>query len=177
MGVLSEQLLREQAALLAEIDAAFADVNRDGGVSWSEAEAIDDRYSESERLEARQSDKDLHWSELVNDKTWDYELGMNWCFLDPIGFRYYLPPSMKRCMMIGGHGFPLRFWLEHRGSESSAPTTRVHSLLNERQRVCVGRFLRFMVDMSREEEWGEDVAGEWEVTLQSGWPRHTSGRQ
>jgi len=80
-----------KAALIEEIIAAFDGVSREGGVSMSEAEVIDDYGSDEERTAARLSDTDTRWQDVT-----DEQLGSNWplSFFDPIGFRYYIPAYM-----------------------------------------------------------------------------------
>ena len=165
--------MREQSALNAEIDAAFADVGREGGVSWSESVVIDNYGSMEERLAARASDRDVRWRDLVGDKQWESECGVGgWSFLDPIGFRYYLPASMKQQVIAGhGEGF-LEYQLDYRGDEFDSWKAEKHSLLNDRQRACVARFLQFMVDVTREEEWGEIDAEGWQRALDRHWCKY-----
>ena len=80
-----------KAALIEEIRAAFDGVSREGGVSMSEAEVIDDYGSDEERAAARLSDTDSRWQDVP-----DEQLALNWPlhFFDSIGFRYYLPAYM-----------------------------------------------------------------------------------
>ncbi len=80
-----------KAALIEEIIAAFDGVSREGGVSMSEAEVIDDYGSDKKRAAARLSDTDTRWQDVS-----DEQLALNWplTFFDPIGFRYYLPAYM-----------------------------------------------------------------------------------
>lgn len=77
-----------KAALIEKIIAAFDGVSREGGVSMSEANVIDDYGSEAERAAARASDIDTRWQDVTEE-----QLAENWpiSFLDAIGFRYYLP--------------------------------------------------------------------------------------
>lgn len=77
-----------KAALIEEINAAFDGVSREGGVSMSEAEVIDDYGSDEERAQARARDTESRWQDIS-----DEQLALNWpiSFFDPIGFRYYMP--------------------------------------------------------------------------------------
>ena len=96
-------------AIIEEICIAFADVKRDGGISWSETEVIDGYGSEEERQQARGSDKDTHWNQLIDDPKWQPFGFGGFNFIDEIGFRYYLPPTMIRFLRgditeyFGGH--------------------------------------------------------------------------
>jgi hypothetical protein len=82
----------EREALIAEIYAAFKDVSREGGVSWSETYVLDFYGTPEERAEARDRDRDWSWTDLVDDPDWQIGQGSGGLtFLDAIGFRYYLP--------------------------------------------------------------------------------------
>jgi|LauGreDrversion4_2_1035121.scaffolds.fasta_scaffold108745_2 hypothetical protein len=80
--------------LIDLIKDAFKDVTREGGVSWHECEVIDNYGSDAERALARSRDTDRHWTELLSTEAF-YPSGIGgFCFLDPIGFRYYLPAAL-----------------------------------------------------------------------------------
>jgi hypothetical protein len=175
----SDELKAERAALLAEIDAAFDNVRRDGGVSWSESKVIDNHGSSEERQKARESDTDPRWNELVDQSGWRLDIGDSgiggFSFLDAIGFRYYLPAAMKRSVLgvyDGGVGYHLRY-----GGKLDRWLAEQHSLLDRRQQRCVARYLRYMIDVSRqpEHEWGEEAAVEWTKTLDSHWLQFANG--
>jgi len=83
------QYEQKKQALIEEITTAFDGVSREGGVSLSEAWVIDDYGSDEERAKARKQDTETSWQE-VSDK--DIAHGYSClCFLDEIGFRYYIP--------------------------------------------------------------------------------------
>lgn len=78
---------------------AFRGVSREGGVSWSETDVIDDYGTEEERAIARASDTDTEWEELILSGTFlDDAAPGSFCFLDAIGFRYYLPAAMCQAL-------------------------------------------------------------------------------
>src|SRR5882757_5864474 len=80
---------QRRAAVVDQIRSAFAGVGREGGVSLHEAEVIDDMGSRRERNRARKLDTDRVWWEVPEaDIAYHYLI---FCFLDPVGFRYYLP--------------------------------------------------------------------------------------
>lgn len=166
MTPLPPELEREREELIREIHAAFADVSREGGVSWSEAEVIDGYGTEEEKAAARRADKDRSWTELVDNRKWDPGFGIGgYCFLDAIGFRYYLPPAMIRCIRSGfdeGIAFHLtrEGRLRHMGAQ--------WSLLDQRQQRCVARFLRFMVAHT-EADGDEFFRKRWDEPLQRYW--------
>ena len=145
-------------SLLAEIHDVFRDVSREGGVTWGESVLMDmgGQFDESPR-----PDNDTHWSQLVDDESWQPQPGIGgFCFLDPIGFRYYLPPVLIRCIRSGcDEG------IQDHLSEAS-PGFMQHrleqlSLLDHRQRRCVARFLLYM---SRKYD-----TPYWFGTLNEGW--------
>ncbi|MEI7575493.1 MAG: DUF6714 family protein [Armatimonadota bacterium] len=86
--------------LIEAIKAAFRGVSREGGVSWSETDVIDDYGTEEMRAIARASDTDSEWEELILSGTFlDDAAPGSFCFLDAIGFRYYLPAAMCQALM------------------------------------------------------------------------------
>lgn len=94
----SDDLKREQQEVESEIRRAFRGVTRLGGVSWSESVVIDGDGSGRTPEQARATDIEARWEDLVDDPKWMHEPGMGgFCFLDPVGFRYYLAPAMIRC--------------------------------------------------------------------------------
>lgn len=180
----TEQLGAERDALIQEIHAAFKGVTREGGVSWSESVVIDDGGSDEKRQRVRSQDRETSWEELIDDSNWRSDRGVGgFSFLDPIGFRYYLAPAMIRCTRPddGGsmNGFRLTIPTED-------PSSRAHKLeqlssLDQRQRACVVRFLRYMIDASwldaiesGEEEYARICTKEWESALNSGWSDPTT---
>ncbi len=85
-------------SLIARIYQDFEGVTRVGGISWSEASALDDyKTSEHQRAEARSRDTESSWEELVESEDfWPEVLHGGFNILDPIGFHYYLAPAMVR---------------------------------------------------------------------------------
>jgi hypothetical protein len=165
MKDLPQHLMEEQRSLEAEIRDAFKGVSREGGVSWNETKVLDDRGSDEEAKAARATDTDQDWTELA-DSTWDVGPGFGgFAFLDAIGFRYYLPAAMIRTLHDGvhaGHCWGIDGTLTlHKGNKPTAQAMREHmlsqwSLLDDRQRRAVARFLAFMVAWSEAiENWVE----------------------
>src|SRR5271155_1076791 len=89
------------AQLIQEIVLAFTGTKRRGGISWREAEAIDNHASEAERQTARSLDADKTWQE-VPDYLFD-ELPGAVSYLDGAGLRYYFPAFMVADIRRGGH--------------------------------------------------------------------------
>ncbi len=84
--------LLEEDVLLALIETAFDGVTRDDGITLHQAVVIDDYGSEEEFISARDLDTEIRWQDVP-----DSDISTNtsiFSFLDPKGFRYYLPASM-----------------------------------------------------------------------------------
>jgi len=104
MGILSlgMQESLSKAELIEAVEREFADVTREGGVSWLEAYARDGGGSQDLYDLAKERDIETCWQELVDSTTWDIaEWSSNWSFLDPIGFRYYLAAAIIRELKSG----------------------------------------------------------------------------
>lgn len=162
-------VLAERDALLAEIYEAFPGGSRQGGVSWSEADVIDDYGTAEERAAARAKDRDSRWQDLLDDPNWNPEAGGRWSFLDAVGFRYYLPAAMVRAVRQGWDSGVL-FHLRLPEGDLRGYTQSQWTLLNLPQRLCVKRFLQYMGVVSgcrteMSEEYG------WFAALRSYWGR------
>ena len=163
----------EREAIIQAIERAFRHVERDDGVTLHEAEVIDDYGSDEERAAARRLDPDRHWQD-VPDATLARYSGFS--FLDPRGYRYYLPAYM-------------RWILKHptASSDSNSPDSLLHSLtrtpgieewtlsrwsmLNDDQAAVVCRFLRFLVAYSN--DYGPEHRAQ--LALDDYWGRFCDG--
>lgn len=159
-----DHLKPELQAVEALIRSAFAGVTRAGGVSWSEANVIDNYGSDEERAAARSSDPDTAWEQLVDDPKWDDEWNF-FPFLDAIGFRYYIAPAMIRAARLG-FSDRLAYALQT-SEEFQGLDLENWSLLTDPQSEAIARFLRFMLAVERRsedafytEEW-EDAYAQW----------------
>ncbi|MBX3120540.1 MAG: hypothetical protein KF784_15885 [Fimbriimonadaceae bacterium] len=132
----------EHNDLIEEIYVAFAGVTREDGISWSEADVLDNYGSMEERLAAQASDKDTTWQSLVDDATWNPDHTSHLSFLDAVGFRYYLAPAMVRGIRAGTS--EIVFHLTLPKSSLRSYTLEKWSLLTPEQMRCVKRFIVFM---------------------------------
>ena len=82
----------DDQTIIQEITDAFDGVSREGGISLHEAEEIDCRGTPEQFAAARWLDTDQRWQDVPG--TWLEEFPSVPFFLDPIGFRYYLPAYM-----------------------------------------------------------------------------------
>ncbi len=87
-------VLKEAArsVVIEQITKAFEGVSREDGVSLHEARVIDDWGSDCERAAARKIDTDTRWQDVPVE--WIEQLHDALSFLDPKGWRYYLPAYM-----------------------------------------------------------------------------------
>ncbi len=154
-------------AIVAEIYCAFQNVTREGGVSWSESVALDDYGGPDVCEAARLGDTDANWGELVDDERWVPDCGSGgFNFLDANGFRYYLPPAMVRSLRSSqDEGIRLKLAaLQNRPEQ--------FSVLDQRQRRCVARFLLYMARRSDEPYLACNDKNEWLATLNAGWSEY-----
>lgn len=174
---LSDHLRVEREAVESEIRAAFKGVTRTGGVSWSQAEAIDPGGNVDPRAlaEALARDTERSWEELVDDPRWTHDIGVGgFPFLDPIGTRYYLAPAMLR--ELQREPGPLASVLT---VDSEYQRQKV-SRLTAAQSAAVARFIRFMVatlevaGAGRDEESSDYFAWVWRTARDSYWHQFDS---
>lgn len=78
--------------VVAEIQVAFKDVKRGDGVTLHEADVIDNYGSAKERKAARKLDSEDGWQSVPSKDIEKYYWILS--FLDPTGYRYYLPAYM-----------------------------------------------------------------------------------
>jgi len=133
------------------IEIAFKGVDRKGGISFSEAIVIDNYGPKDKQLEARKFDQDRHWKDI---KAEDIERGSSvLCFLNPIGFRYYIPAYMvwtlenyrvSSSATINNTIYALDFFSENKALNVNEYVKARCSLLNEKQCKAVALFLQFM---------------------------------
>lgn len=155
--------VNERNALKSVIFAAFGHVTREGGVSWRETVVVDDNGSDIERVTARLKDTENCWQELIDDDSWDPEMGVGgWPFLDAVGFRYYLPAAMIRSLDTG-FDVGIQSCLTLPRYSLRSHTLQQWSALDPGQKYAISRFIRFMrtIDFYRE-GWRNAFASYWE---------------
>lgn len=137
-------VVAERDAVLAEIEATFCGISRHDGISWSEADVIDEGGSVEERALARAKDLDTRWQDLFDDPNWDPENGWHWPYLDAIGFRYYLPAAMVLALRKGSDaGILIHLSLPDRDLQDYKQSK--WTSFNLPQQLCIKRFLQYMV--------------------------------
>lgn len=160
-AALSPESRAEQESIVAEVDRAFEEVTREGGIGWHESWEVDGYGTLEERAWARSRDSETHWRELVDRIEWVPFRGVGgFSFLDPIAFRYYLAPTLLR--FLRGevtHWYPghlLSVFDSHAPDPSSAWTAS--------QRRAIARFISFM---ARHDSFDDD--GAWNSALDKTW--------
>jgi len=78
--------------LIQEIDTAFNDVSREGGVTLHQANAISDFKTIPEQDLAGEFDCETRWQDVPDEALASGDAALS--FLDAKGFRYYLPAFM-----------------------------------------------------------------------------------
>jgi uncharacterized protein DUF6714 len=91
-GLSATSTEHRRAVVVEQIHRAFAGVGREGGVSLHEAVVIDNYGSQEERETARTLDMEATWQDIPETDIEQCDTALT--FLDPIGFRYYLPAYM-----------------------------------------------------------------------------------
>lgn len=124
--------------VVQKIEAAFANVPLENGVSLREADVIDDYGSLGQRKAARKQDELTDWRRIPDTDLAHYD----WClsFFDAKGLRFHLPAYMR---------FALR---NFQTSSSASINGVIHQLchqhglelLTTQQRSAVRHFLKFM---------------------------------
>lgn len=167
---LPRRLVDDRNALLSLIEVAFRDVGLGRGTSWNEARAL---CGEDVRLETsaeRRESPLMRWTEVAQDPEWApaNRLGA-WSSLDPVGFRFYLPAAMLRCLRGGrASGLCHALTLPLHGDEEVC--FQRWSLLDAAQRACVRRFAEFMRDLAQE-SGQDDYEEAWQDALDGYWGR------
>ena len=145
---MNEDVEREAEGIIAEIHRAFADVSREDGVTLQEALVIDEYGSAEERLAARERDTDRRWEDVPEHMIGEHDSVL--CFMDPKGFRYYLPAYMVWSLRnyetseTWSHNHPI---CSLALSDSDSPRKweiERFVLFDEEQARAIYRFLHFM---------------------------------
>jgi uncharacterized protein DUF6714 len=162
------------AAVLRDIEEAFAGVPP-GRITIHEAEAIDLRAPADERAAERRRDPEQDWLEVPDASIGECQDAL--AFLDPAGWRFYIPAYMRWSIRHLGDGGSSMVPDHTIYSLALSPDAglRAHQLerfrtLDVRQSRAVCRFLRLM---AATEEVDCLVAGE---ALASHWARFCSER-
>jgi hypothetical protein len=79
--------------LIARIERAFGGVRREGGITLPETQIIKRGGSEADLRKARSKAEEKRWQDVADEEIEKHGNALG--FLDPKGFRYYLPAYMR----------------------------------------------------------------------------------
>lgn len=136
------------AGVIAMIARAFQQVQREDGVSLHEADVLDSYGTDSQRAAARRKDVDTSWCDVPAADIEHYHAVFS--FLDPKGFRYYIPAYMtwslrnyqsSRSMTVDSTIYALAL---HDQAELRDYQLERYSLLTNEEGGAVLAFLRYM---------------------------------
>jgi hypothetical protein len=132
--------------LIKQIVSAFDRVTRDDGISLHEAVVIDSYGSDEQRAIARQKDNELRWQD-VPDRSIEHSYSAL-CFLDPKGWRYYIPAymiwSLKNYMTSGSNSIDSTVYTFKFSGDPEDYYLSRFKILNQEQSIAVCQFLLFM---------------------------------
>lgn len=161
--------------VIAAIHAAFAGVSRRGGVSWEGTFRVDLDWIEVEEARALSAkEPEVDWTRLVDDETWWPFPGIGgFNFIDSIGFRYYLPPTMIRSLRPDTHDewYPGHFleiierWVDEPGwLDEPDPVTFTPTEL-----TAIAMFVAHMAvhdtDDGSRDVWADHLKARWQKHL------------
>ena len=144
---LDQQETDIRAELIRNIRSAFAHVQRGDGITLHQARVIDDYGGEAAQQVARTKDVDVHWWDVPDQ--WIETLGDVLSFLDPTGFRYYIPAYMVWTIehYQTSHSLTVDFTIYALGlhKDRNEYKLRNFELMDEAQSQAICRFLRYLV--------------------------------
>jgi len=135
--------------LIARIEKAFAEVRREGGITLAEGQVIDRCGREAERKQARTQATARRWQDIPDAELEKYAHAL--CFLDPKGFRFYLPAFMRWSLrhLETAKADPMNSAIYALSPSANKGVSQHNlerwSLFTPEQRHVIFKFLRFMV--------------------------------
>jgi hypothetical protein len=145
---MSDEVKRTAELIVGEIRRAFSDVSRADGVTLQEALVIDNYGSVSERSAARELDTDCRWEDVPDRLIEENDSAL--CFLDPMGFRYYLPAYMVWSLRnhetseTFSHNHPICSLALSDSGSMRRWQLELFQVFNDTQAKAICIFLRFM---------------------------------
>jgi hypothetical protein len=150
---------KERAELLVEIAEAFADVRLGAGVSLIQARNRDAHWGDdpSERI----SGPDLAWPEISDEKMRHFSDVFN--FLDPEGFRFYVPAFMGWVLRHAADGLDWSFCFAVCGMESDSEPWSQPFEITERLQILTGdqkRAIYHFIEFELTDDWALEICPE-----------------
>lgn len=150
---------------IAFIEEAFADVQRDGGITLHQREAIDEYGSEEDVAAAARHDTEANWQQIDSSKI--ARMGTSLVFLDPAGIRFHLPAFMRFELLrenLGLGSDTCVYYGLDAGPEPEGYYASAFELLTEHERQAVAAFLAFTAT------YGDEYCGaDARKGLENGW--------
>jgi len=133
---------KSRSILILQITKAFENVTLEDGISLHQARALDD-YADPNL--ARKIDESVRWQDIPSQ--WIKTFHDVFPFLDPKGFRYYIPAYMIWCLQHYEHPdsntFDYTIYVLKQVGKECYYSSRFE-LLNSDQLQTISDFLRFM---------------------------------
>lgn len=142
---LDEQDTATRETLIHDITDTFRAVRREDGITLHQAHVLDGYGSEAEQAEARALDTDSYWWDVPDAVMATLPAPLN--FLDPVGFRYYIPAYM--IWTLKHHRISQSFTIDYTiyafliYENSREHTRQRFELMNGAQKQVICRFLRY----------------------------------
>ena len=158
---LSEDALASMGEnLIAEIRSAFAGVSISGGVTLTEAYAIDNYEDAKTRAEAHAQDTYTDWTKIDVCRLDPAQSALS--FVDPIGYRFHIPAYMCRIIkqstaqQLSGYLDPERILPGFQIANDHGQ--RMTAQFDQAQFAACARFLVYVAEeqFARESEFAED---------------------
>ena len=125
--------------LIFEISEAFKNVELDGGIGLSEANAIDDYRDEHYRGKCRQNDEKQSWNSITSAALNQYNCCLS--YFDAKGMTFHLPAFIIADIK-GEYRFGMAFVLTNPSDYNMSRFI----LLTEKQRAAVKLFLEYLLE-------------------------------
>jgi hypothetical protein len=132
---------KTKEALITKIEAAFSGVKLGGGISWREADVIDDYGSKEQRRLARLQDEKEDWTKIPLELIGDLRYQAVLSFLDMEGLKYYLPICMIYFLKKGNENGSAIIDSIIFTLTDEKKIIKLKSHLNNEQLACVKSFL------------------------------------
>ncbi len=128
---------KDKLFLISAINEAFKNIELDGGIGLSEANAIDDYKDQQFRDECKKNDEKQNWNTIPSSALNKYNCSLS--FFDAKGMKFHLPAFMIS-EIKGEYRFGMSFALTNLSDYSKSQFI----LLTQKQRETVKLFLEYL---------------------------------
>ena len=144
------------------INAAFQGVTLGDGTSIQEARLLDDHCEDLSRYnEARQNDSEVSWRDIAREKIESF--GDTLVFMNPQGFRFYLPAFMKYSLNYPdsdhycGDAAIMALSVDRDLDFSESSLEEKVSLFSDEQIGCCISFIEYIMELEGGSFYREDI--------------------